>query len=128
VESTANGTFDVTVTPGDPECEGAVARSELSKTFYGDLAGYGRGVMLFGGDPESGSAGYVAIEAVTGTLGGHGGSFLMQQFATMHNGSRALHYEVVPGSGTGALKGITGVLALTIEPGGTHRYALDYEL
>jgi Protein of unknown function (DUF3224) len=52
----------------------------------------------------------------------------MQQLALMHNGSQMLHYEVVPGSGSGSLEGITGTFVLTIESDGTHRYELEYEL
>ena len=83
--------------------------------------------MLSGGDPQSGAAGYVAIETVTGSLGDRHGSFALQQFGTMSSGAQTLHYEVVPGSGTGELEGIAGTLYLTIEPDGTHRYELQYD-
>jgi hypothetical protein len=104
-----------------------VRRFDLRKTFHGDLQGDGVGVMLSGGDPQSGAAGYVAIETVTGSLGDRHGSFALQQFATMTSGAQTLHYEVVPGSGTGELEGIAGTLDLTIEPDGTHRYELQYD-
>jgi len=45
-------------------------------------------------------------------------------WAEMHNGSQTLDYEVVPGSGHGALEGISGTFQLTIEHDGTHRYEL----
>ena len=126
--STANGTFDVTMRPGAAELDGAIGRFELSKTFHGDLRGTGTGVMLSAGDPQAGAAGYVAIETVRGRLGEQEGTFALQQFGSMHDGSQTLHYEVVPGSGTGQLAGITGTLHLDIDEDGTHRYELHYDL
>ncbi|MGZ4617730.1 MAG: DUF3224 domain-containing protein [Frankiaceae bacterium] len=126
--STAKGTFDVTMQPGAAELDGAVGRFDLSKTFHGDIEGAGIGVMLSGGDPQSGAAGYVAIESVRGRLGEREGGFALQQFGSMYAGSQTLHYEVVPGSGTGELAGIVGTLHLDIEEDGTHRYELTYDL
>jgi Protein of unknown function (DUF3224) len=126
--TTARGTFDVTMTPGPPELDGAVARFELAKAFSGDLEGTGAGVMLSGGDPQAGAAGYVAIETVRGRLGDREGGFALQQFGMVHGGSQTLLYEVVPGSGTGALAGVTGALHLTVDDDGTHRYELEYDL
>lgn len=126
--TTATGTFDVTLTPNGAELDGAVSRIALRKTFYGDMVGEGTGVMLSAGDPSSGSAGYVAIETVEGAVNGQRGSFALGQLAVMHAGSQALHYEILPGSGSGQLAGITGRLELSIEPDGTHRFQLHYEL
>jgi hypothetical protein len=126
--TTARGSFDVTVQPAAAELDGAVARFELSKTFSGDLEGAGSGVMLSAGDPQSGAAGYVAIETVRGRLAGRDGGFALQQFGTMDAGAQVLHYEVVPGSGTGGLAGISGTLHLEIDDDGTHRYALEYDV
>jgi hypothetical protein len=128
VSTPARGTFDVELTPGPAELDGAVHRFDLRKTFHGDLQGDGAGVMLSHGDPQSGAAGYVAIERVTGSLGDRCGSFALQQFGTMSPGSQTLHYEVVPGSGTGELTGVAGIFHLTVEPDGTHRYELQYDL
>lgn len=125
---TAKGTFDVELKPGPPELDGAVNRFDFSKTFYGDLQGVGAGVMLSSGDPQTGSAGYVAIETVSGRLGDWQGSFALQQLGLVRAGSQTLHYEVVPGSGQDGLKGITGTFRLTIEDDSTHRYELEYEL
>lgn len=128
MSATARGTFDVDLKPGPAELGGAAGRFEFSKTFYGELTGAGRGVMLSAGDPQRGSAGYVALETVAGTLGGLRGGFALQQFGTMLAGAQVLHYEVVPGSGTDELQGITGSLRLTIDEDGSHRYELEYEL
>jgi hypothetical protein len=125
---TANGTFDVSLVPGAAELDGAVSRFELTKRFHGDFEGTGSGVMLSGGDPQAGTAGYVAIEAVKGRLGDREGGFAFQQFGTMRGGNQTLHYEVVPGSGDGDLAGISGVLHLRIDEDGTHHYELVYDL
>ncbi len=124
----AEGTFDVELTPGPAELDGAVARFELRKTFHGDLQGDGAGIMLSCGDPQAGAAGYVAIETVQGSLGDRHGSFALQQLGMMSGGTQSLHYEVVPGSGTGDLRGIAGTCHLTIEQDGTHRYELSYDI
>ena len=128
VSRTASGTFDVNLTPGADELDGAVRRFELTKRFHGDFDGTGTGVMLSGGDPQAGTAGYVAIETVNGRLGDRAGGFALQQFGTMRAGHQTLHYEVVPGSGDGELTGISGRLHLTIDEDGTHHYELEYDL
>jgi hypothetical protein len=128
VGRTASGTFDVNVAPGAAELDGAVKRFELNKRFHGDFEGTGTGVMLSGGDPQAGVAGYIAIEMVSGRLGDRGGGFALQQFGTMRAGQQTLHYEVVPGSGNGELTGISGTLNLTIDEDGTHHYKLEYDL
>ena len=125
--NTARGTFDVTMQPGPAELDGAISRFELSKAFHGDLQGTGAGVMLSGGVLQAGAAD-VAIETVDGNLGGRQGSFALQQFGSLHGGSQTLHYEVVPGSGSGQLDGLTGILHLNIDEDGTHRYELEYQL
>lgn len=122
----AKGTFDIQMTPAAAELDEAVSRFDFSKTFLGDLQGSGAGVMLSCGDPAAGAAGYVAIETVRGRLGGRQGGFALQQFGTMQGGSQTLHYEVVPGSGQGELKGIAGTFQLTVDDDGTHRYELEY--
>lgn len=124
----ANGTFDVEMQPGPRELDGAVSRFELSKTFHGDLEAVGAGIMLSCGDPQSGSAGYVAIETVRGRLGDREGGFALQQLGLVSAGSQTLHYEVVPGSGEGDLQDITGTFHLAIDDDGTHRFELSYEL
>jgi hypothetical protein len=126
VSPTARGTFEVTVTPQPPDDSG-ISRFDLAKTWSGDLSGAGHGQMLSAGDPTRGSAGYVALELVDGSLHGHAGSFAFQQLGVMHAGDQVLDYRVVPGSGTGELAGITGTLTLTIDERG-HTYELRYAL
>lgn len=124
----ASGTFEIEMTPTESGLNERVSRFDFTKTFIGDLIASGAGIMLSAGDPAHGSAGYVALETVSGSLNGIEGGFALQQFGTMHAGEQQLSIAVVPGSGHGALNGITGVFNLTVEDDGTHRYELDYEV
>lgn len=124
----ARGTFEIELHLGAPELGGAVSRREFTKRFIGDLEGTGAGLMLSCGDPEQGSAGYVAIETVEGSLAGKRGHFALQQLGMMDGGAQRLDYEVVPGSGRDELRGLTGRLELTIERDGTHRFELEYSI
>ena len=83
--------------------------------------------MLTAGDASKGSAGYVAIEQVTGTLAGRSGSFALQHSGTMENGKQQLSVKVVPGSTTGQLEGLTGTMTIKIESG-KHFYDFEYTL
>jgi len=125
--NTAKGTFDVELTPGQTELDGAVSRFDFIKTFHGEITGRARGLMLASGDRNAGAAGYVAIEVVEGVVNDRRGSFALQQLGTMSSGSQTLRYEVVPGSGKDELAGICGTFELTIEDG-AHHYELAYEL
>lgn len=126
----AKGSFDISMQPA-PQGEGAgraaVGRMLIDKSYRGDLTGIGQGEMLSAGNPAAGSAGYVAIEHVTGTLGSLSGSFALQHSGTMHAGVSNLTITIVPGSGTGDLAGITGSYKLDIVER-KHFYELDYLL
>ena len=112
---------------GAEDTEAAIGRFTIDKQYHGDLEATARGQMLSSGNPQSGSAGYVAIEVVSGKLNGKEGSFALQHSGTMHQGSQSLVVSVVPGSGTGALAGISGTLEIIIE-GKKHSYVLTYSL
>ncbi len=123
----AHGTFAVKVAPLTPPPAEGLGRFSIDKQIHGDLEATTKGQMFSGGDPKSGLAGYVAIEVVTGTLAGKHGSFALQHSATMDAGGPKMSVIVVPGSGTGELKGISGTFTIRIE-GGQHFYDLDYTL
>jgi len=128
VTAHARGTFDVKVTPAPGESKDAVpGRFLLDKQLHGDLEGTSKGQMLTAGDFTKGSAGYVAIEQVTGTLSGRSGSFALQHSATMTPGAQELNIKVVPGSGTGQLTGLTGTMMIEIKDG-KHSYDFEYTL
>ena len=75
-----------------------------------------------------GSAGYVALERVTGTLKGRTGSFVLQHSATMTRGAPKASIAVVPDSGTGELQGISGTMTITVAGDGSHSYEFDYKI
>jgi len=128
----ASGPFDVKLTPQQPDSEVAKAanlgRMTIDKQFHGDLNATSKGEMIAAQTQVKGSAGYVAIERVTGTLKGLGSSFALQHSATMTRGVPDLSIIVVPDSGTGELKGITGKMDIIIAPDGKHSYTFDYSI
>jgi hypothetical protein len=120
----ARGTFVVKVAPLTQAVDG-VGRFSIDKEIHGDLEATTKGEMFTAGDPKTGAAGYVAMEVVSGTLAGKHGSFGLQHFATMDKSGPKMNVIVVPGSGTGELKGIAGTFAIKID-GGKHFYDLEY--
>ena len=128
----AKGTFEVKMNPlmlsekiDDPNP--MLARFSLDKKFSGDLKATSHGEMLSAGTSVNGSAGYVAIEKVTGSLDGLLGSFVLQHSATMTRGTPQLSITVVPDSGTDQLIGLAGKLEIDIEDG-KHFYNFQYNL
>ncbi|MGB6482638.1 MAG: DUF3224 domain-containing protein [Candidatus Acidiferrales bacterium] len=127
----AKGTFEPTLVPQGPEdkTEGStLGRMSIAKKFHGDLEATSEGQMLTAGTDVKGSAGYVAIERVTGTLAGKHGSFVLQHSGTLTRSAPQLSVTVVPDSGTGQFAGITGTMTIKIEAGGKHFYEFDYML
>lgn len=121
---TAAGPFDVKVTP-QPAGEDALGRLTLDKTYHGDLEATSKGQMLAFRSSVNGSAGYVAMEQVTGTLHGKEGTFVLQHSGIMNRGNGDLTVLVVPDSGTGDLTGLSGTMRIEVA-GGAHTYEFDY--
>lgn len=124
------GTFDVTLTPqpADAYADGAMlGRMTIDKRFHGALDAASKGQMLSAMTGTKGSAGYVAIERVDGTLDGRRGSFVLQHLGTMERGAQRLVVAVVPDSGTGELTGLAGTMTIDTSGGG-HRYEFTYTL
>lgn len=126
----ASGTFEVKLTPqandehvGDP----TVGRLSLDKQFRGDLEAVSRGEMLAVHTETEGSAGYVAMERVAGTLDGREGTFALQHSGTMTRGVPQLLITVVPDSATGQLAGLAGHMKINIAEG-KHSYEFEYTL
>jgi expansin (peptidoglycan-binding protein) len=123
----ATGPFDVDTKP-ITDASVAFNRLSLTKHYHGGLEAASTGEMLAGGGPKSGTGGYVAIETVTGALDGKSGTFQLMHWGTMEGGKYDLRISVIPGSGTGALQGITGNLNIEVAPDGKHYYVFDYAL
>jgi hypothetical protein len=125
-EQTATGTFEVSLKPlGAPDAP--VGALSIDKTFHGDLEATSLGQMLAVSSAVPGSAGYVAMERVNGTLGGRTGSFALQHSGTMNRGAPTLSVTVVPDSGTGELVGLSGAMTIDIQ-GGVHSYGFRYRI
>lgn len=126
----ATGAFVVQLAPlpveGQPEGS-KIGRMSIDKTITGDLVATTKGQMLSAMTDVKGSAGYVAIERVEGTLHGKAGTFVLQHTGTMNRGERSLSVTVVPDSGTAALEGIAGTFDIIIADG-QHRYEFRYTL
>ena len=122
----ASGRFEVRMNP-ETGADAAVGRFTLGKTYFGGLDATSVGEMLAVGTETKGSAGYVAMERVTGRLNGEEGSFALLHSGIMNRGVPTLSVVIVPDSGTGALKTIAGSLLIEIS-GGVHTYVLRYSL
>lgn len=125
----ATGPFEVQMKPleqTEPAPGGTLGRLSLDKQFHGDLEAVGQGQMLTAMSDVQGSAAYVAIERVTGTLHGRSGSFALHHRGIMNRGAQVLEISIVPDTGTQELKGITGTLKIRIE-NKNHFYDLAYE-
>ena len=124
----AIGTFEVKLTPQTTDDKDtALGRMSIDKQFHGDIEGTSKGEMLTGMTSVKGSAGYVAIEKVSGTLQGKRGTFILQHTGTMNRGVPQLSITVVPDSGTDELAGLAGTMAIKITDG-KHSYEFDYTL
>ncbi len=126
----ARGSFTVALVPVSfegAEPEWKLGRLTIDKVIQGDLEASTRGQMLSAMTEVKGSAGYVAIERVSGTLHGRRGSFALQHTGVMNRGVPTLSVLVVPDSGTGELEGISGEFRI-LQEGGAHRYEFAYQL
>jgi hypothetical protein len=124
----ARGTFEVKLTPQpNGEAGPGLGRMVLDKTFHGDLEATSQGQMLSAGTAVQGSAGYVALERVSGTLRGRTGTFVLQHYGLMNRGTPQLTITVVPDSGTDGLTGISGTMSIEIA-GGKHSYDFEHTL
>lgn len=126
----ATGPFEVKLNPlpAYENSEGSLlGHMSIDKQFHGDLEATSKGEMLSAGTSVKGSAGYVAIERVSGTLNGRRGTFVLQHSATMTRGTPQLIITVVPDSGTDQLVGLTGTMTINIADG-KHSYNFEYTL
>lgn len=130
MSTVATGAFTVKLAPlpfdGQPDGS-KLGRMSIDKQIVGDLTATTSGQMLSAMTDTQGSAGYVAIERVEGTLHGRQGSFVLQHTGTMNRGVPGLSVTVVPDSGTGELAGLQGDFRIIIAEG-QHRYEFSYVL
>jgi Protein of unknown function (DUF3224) len=126
--TSARGTFEVKLSPQDDKSgDSSLGRMTIAKQIHGDLEGTSTGQMLTAGTAVTGSAVYVAIEKISGTLQGRKGTFILHHTGLMTRGAPQLTITVVPDSGTGELVGLSGKMIINIADG-KHSYEFDYTL
>ena len=126
---TARGPLDVNIEAEPPflEQDGLkLNHNVVRKEFSGDMVGTSEAQMIAAYTGTPGSAGYVAIEHFTGSVGGKSGSFVLQHSGVMNKGDAQLTVTIVPDSGAGEMAGISGTLEIDNDEG-QHSYVLDYE-
>lgn len=125
------GEFQIQFEPQVPSFKGShdirIGRMSLRKKYTGALEALSAGEMLSATSPEEGHAGYIALEQISGTLGELKGSFVVQHFGIKDSHTQDQRVEIVPGSGTGELRGIRGTMSIRAE-GNKHFYELDYRV
>lgn len=123
----ATGSFDVKLAPQPPGEDAVLGRLTIDKQFHADLEATSKGQMLAFSSSVKGSAGYVAMEQVTGTLHGRRGTFVLQHTGTMNRGDGQLLVTVVPDSGTDELESLSGTMRIDVT-GGKHLYVFEYTI
>lgn len=120
------GSFDVNLAPQmDDDIQ--AGRMLIDKVYSGGMEGKGVGQMLSKRTDVANSAAYVAIEEFTGTIKGLEGGFTLMHVGLMHNGKDSLDVSIVPDSGMGAFKGVSGKLEIMVEQG-KHTYVFEYSI
>ncbi len=124
------GSFEPNVKPLPADFANApnLGRMTINKTLHGGIEGTSVGQMLTAMSETKGSAGYVAVETITGSVDGHKGTFSLIHLGLMDRGKPSLTVTVVPDSGTAELTGLTGTFTIDIAPDGKHTYTFAYTL
>jgi len=131
MKQTAHARFAITSWDEKAYSEGQdlpkLTRASVSKSFTGDIEGEGQVeyLMMYRGD---GSAAFVGLERVSGRVGARSGTFVLQRTGVFEDGQARESYSVVPGSGTGQLRGLRGAGTSAVGHGAEHPFTLDYEL
>src|SRR5262245_30125059 len=130
MKKTANARFAIKNWDEKPFGEGPdlpkLTRASVTKTFSGDIEGEGRVeyLMMYRSD---GTATFVGIERITGRVGEKTGSFVLQRVGAFESGQAKESYSVIPGSGTGELRGLRGEGTSSVGHGLEHPFELSYE-
>jgi len=127
----ANARFAIKSWDEKPYSEGQgqpkLTRATVTKSYTGDIAGDANVeyLMMYRSD---GTATFVGLERVVGTIGGKSGSFVLQRTGVFEDGQAKESYSVVPGSATGELQGLRGDGTSSVGHGMEHPFTLSYEL
>jgi Protein of unknown function (DUF3224) len=128
----ATATFKVDAWDEKPwdtaEGQPKMTRAEVTKTFEGDVQGRSKLQYLMT-YREDGTADFVAMERIRGSLGGKRGTFVLSHVGAFVDGAASGTWTVVDGSGTEDLEGLSGSSAFSIPKGEeAFPFALDYEI
>jgi hypothetical protein len=130
MKNVANSRFNLQSWDEKPYGEGQdlpkLTRAAVTKTFTGDVEGEGRVdyLMMYRDD---GTAAFVGLERIVGRVGGRSGSFVLQRTGTFEHGVATESFFVIPGSGTGELRGLRGEGTSAVGHGTEFPLALNYE-
>jgi hypothetical protein len=126
----ATATFEVKSWNEKPynEIEGGpkLTRASVTKSFHGDIEGHGavEYLMMY---RDNGTASFVGLERVVGRIGDRSGTFVLQHVGTFESGAAKVIWEVVPGSGTGDLRGLRGAGGFASTQAQRYPIKLDYD-
>jgi hypothetical protein len=131
MKKNANARFAIKKWDEKPYSEGQdlprLTKASVTKTFTGDIEGEGhvQYLMMYRDD---GSATFVGLERVVGRIGARSGTFVLQRLGVFESGQAKESYSVIPGSGTGDLRGLRGDGSSAVGHGSEHPFTLNYEL
>ena len=103
-----------------------ITRASVTRTFTGDIEGEGlvEYLMMYRSD---GSAAILGLERIVGRIAGKTGSFVLQRTGVFEGGQAKESYSILPGSGTGELRGIQGGGSSDIGHATEYPFVLEYE-
>jgi hypothetical protein len=111
MDTEANCTFKVTGWDEKPYQEleggGKLTQAKVSQAYQGAISGEGLVEFLMAHAPN-GTASFVGMELVKGSVAGKSGSFVIQHVGTFDSGGARSEWSIVPNLGTGELSGIVG--------------------
>ena len=114
--------------PFDESEDGSkLTRAHITRSFHGDLTGAGN-LMYVMSHLSSGVASFTGYEKVEGSLHGRTGGFVLSHTGSFDGGMATADYEVVPGSGTGELAGLSGSGSYSAGSTEEHDMTLEYDL
>ena len=111
----------------EPEDGPKLTRTHVKKSFHGDLSGTGN-LMYVMTYLSNGVASFLGFEKVVGSLGGRTGSFVLRHTGSYDGEKATAEYEVVPGSGTDELAGLSGTGRFSAGHAEDHEMTLEYEV
>jgi hypothetical protein len=109
------------------EGEAKLTHAVVTVAYTGDIEGEGRVEFLMT-YADDGSASFVSQERVTGRIGNRAGSFVLQGNGTYAGSTARTEFHIVPGSGTGELRGLSGKGQYSAGEGMVADYTLDYSV